>query len=106
MAPQLIEKDGVTVYIYGKEHVPPHVHAFSGDDETLVNIRTGEIFAGHISSKKLRVVQEWLDEGENRKAVEQNFYELNPRLNLQKMEAKKAVKKIVKKTMIKKKTKK
>ncbi len=101
MAPQLIDKNGVTVYIYGKEHVPPHVHAFCAEDEALVNIRTGEIFEGHISNKKLRVIQEWLDEGENRKIVEQNFYELNPRLKLQKTEAKKEVKK----TTIKTKTK-
>ena len=98
MAPQLIEKNGVTVYIYGREHLPPHVHAFSGDDEALVNIRTGEIFEGHISNKKLRVVQQWLNEGENRELVEQNFYELNQRLKPGESKEKK--------TTIKKKTKK
>ena len=96
MAPQLIEKDGVTVYIYGKEHVPPHIHAFAGDDEAQIDIRTGKINVGYISNKKLKVVQKWLDEGDNRKLVEQNFYELNPKLKLPEAEIKKP--KIKKKT--------
>lgn len=98
MAPQLIEKDGVTVYIYGKEHVPPHIHAFSGDDEALIDIRTGEIFGGYIANKKLSVVKDWLNEGKNRELTEQNFYELNPRL--------KPEEPTVKKASMKKKTKK
>jgi len=73
MAPQLIEKDGVTIYIYGREHLPPHIHAFVGEDEAQVNIRTGEIVEGYISNKKLKVVQGWLAEGTKRKEVEQNF---------------------------------
>ena len=97
MAPQLIEKDGVTVYIYGREHVPPHVHAFSGDNEALVNIRTGEIFEGHISNKKLKVVEKWLSEGKNWELVEQNFYELNPGLKPKEPKEKTTIKKKTKK---------
>ncbi|HVA98485.1 MAG TPA: DUF4160 domain-containing protein [Bacteroidia bacterium] len=80
MAPQLIDKNGVTVYIYGKEHNPPHIHASYGEDEALIDIRTGKIFEGYISNKKLKVVQDWLNKGETKQIVEENFYELNPRL--------------------------
>lgn len=80
MAPLLIEKDGVSIHLWGRDHLPPHVHAFSGDDEVLVEIRTGDVYAGYLSPKKLKVVKEWLNESENRKVVEENFYELNPRL--------------------------
>ncbi|MCW3083929.1 MAG: hypothetical protein JWP12_1295 [Bacteroidetes bacterium] len=80
MAPLLIDKDGVSIYVRSREHLPPHIHAFSGDDVALVNIRTGEIVEGYISGKKLKIVQEWLSE--NRAIVEENFYELNPRLRL------------------------
>ena len=97
MAPQLIERDGVTVYVYGREHLPPHLHAFAGDDVAQVNIRAGEIIEGYISGKKLKVVQGWLKEGNNRKLAEQNFYELNPRLKPKVGEEKKE--------MLKKKTK-
>lgn len=82
MAPLLEKREGVDILVYSREHLPPHIHAFYGDDEALINIRTGEVYAGHIPSKKLRVVQEWLEGNENRKIVEENFYELNPRLRL------------------------
>lgn len=88
MAPLLIDKDGVSVHVQSREHLPPHIHVFSGDDEALVDIRTGEIFEGYLSGKRLRIVQEWLAEDKNRIQVEENFYELNPRLRPQKAEEK------------------
>jgi Domain of unknown function (DUF4160) len=80
MPPLLIEKDGVQIVIHSREHVPPHVHARYGDDEALVNIGTGELIEGFIPNKKLKLVQAWLAQGTNRSIVEQNFYELNPKL--------------------------
>lgn len=80
MAPLLIDKDGVSIVIQSREHLPPHIHAIYGEDEALVNIRTGLIVEGYLSNKKLRVVQDWLSEGKNREIVEENFYELNPSL--------------------------
>lgn len=82
MTPLLIDREGVCIHVYAREHVPPHIHASSGEDEALITIRTGEIIAGYLSPKKLRVVQKWLSEGETRKLVEENFYELNPRLRV------------------------
>lgn len=98
MAPLLENRDGVSIVVQGREHLPPHIHACCGEDEALVNIRTGEIVEGFISNNKLRVVQEWLGEGDNRKNTEENFYELNPRLRPQKNQEKKpAAKKVTKK---------
>ena len=88
MAPLLIEKEGVSVVVQGREHLPPHVHASYGEDEALIDIRTGEMFEGSIPGRKLRIVQEWLGEGKNREIVEENFYELNPRLRPQVKEVK------------------
>lgn len=81
MAPVVERREGVDIVIHGREHLPPHIHACYGDEEALVNIRTGEMLAGYIPSKKLKVVQQWLREGENRKRTEQSFYELNPGLS-------------------------
>ena len=94
MALLLIDKDGVSIYFRGREHLPPHVHVFTGDDVALVEIRTGEIYKGYIPNKKLKIVQQWLEEGNNRELVEENFYELNERLRLkdEKLIIKKAVK--------------
>lgn len=94
MAPLLIDKEGVSVVVQGREHLPPHVHASYGEDEALVDIRTGEMFEGSIPGKKLRVVQEWLSEGKNREVVEENFYELNPRLRPKEVKEKSIAKKI------------
>ncbi|HWY34550.1 MAG TPA: DUF4160 domain-containing protein [Nitrosopumilaceae archaeon] len=80
MAPLLIDKEGIRICVHSREHLPPHVHVFYGEDEVLVNIRTAEILAGSISGKKLRIVLEWLGNGKNRKIAEENFYELNPAL--------------------------
>lgn len=82
MAPILIDKDGVSIYVNSKEHLPPHVHAFSGDDEAMINIRTGEIVKGELESRKLRIVQDWLGDGNNRKMAEEEFYKQNPTVGL------------------------
>ncbi len=100
MAPLLETKEGVSIIVQGREHLPPHIHASYGDDEALVDIRTGQMFKGIIPKTKLKVVQEWLGEGDNRKNTEENFYELNPRLRLMEIKEEKP---IVKKLQRKKK---
>ena len=79
MAPELERVDGLILVVYGRDHLPPHIHAFHGDNEALVNIRTGEILEGFLPPKKLKIVQKWL--ADNRQRTETNFYELNPRLS-------------------------
>ena len=79
MAPLVIEKEVVSISIYSREHLPPHIHAYYGDDEALIAIRTDELIAGELPIKKLRLVRDWLSEKGNRTWAE-NFYELNPRL--------------------------
>jgi hypothetical protein len=80
MAPLLLLKNGLRIEIRSREHLPPHIHVFAGDDEALVAIRSGRIFAGKLESKKLKLVNKWLETGSNRSIVEENFFELNPRL--------------------------
>jgi len=78
MAPLLVDKDGISIIIHSREHLPPHVHACYGDDEALVAIRTGEILRGYLPAKKLKKVRGWL--AANHIIVKENFYELNPGL--------------------------
>jgi hypothetical protein len=80
MAPLLIRIDGVRIHVQSREHLPPHIHAFYGEEEALIHIRSGEVYAGSLPVNKLKVIREWLAEGENRSRTEENFYELNPRL--------------------------
>jgi hypothetical protein len=41
--PRLTSLEGVDIYMYFKDHAPPHVHALYGDDEVLVVIRDGSL---------------------------------------------------------------
>jgi hypothetical protein len=79
MAPELERIDGIILVVYGRDHLPPHIHAFHGDDEVLINIQTGEIVEGYLPGKKIKIVQKWL--ADNSKRAETIFYELNPGLN-------------------------
>jgi hypothetical protein len=66
MAPLLIpHTSGLIIYVYAKKHLPPHIHVFYGDDEVLVEIRTGRVFAGFIPSKKMKIVEKWLKQENN-----------------------------------------
>ena len=49
---------GIIIYIYWKDHAPPHFHAKYGDDEIVVEIRTGNI-SGNMSNRAIKLVQEW-----------------------------------------------
>lgn len=80
MAPVLLNENGVRLYIRSNEHLPPHIHAESGDDDAMIDIRTGELIRGEMESRSLKYIQKWLGEGRNRKRVEEEFYRLNPSL--------------------------
>ena len=49
---------GIIVFMFWREHQPPHFHAKYGDDEVTVEIQTGKV-AGNISPRVLNMVQEW-----------------------------------------------
>lgn len=80
MTPLLDEKEGVRICIYSREHLPPHVHLYYGDDDAVLEIRTGKLLKGYLPAKNVRFVQDWLRIEENRVAVEKFFFQLNPSL--------------------------
>lgn len=59
--PRLIALEGVDIYMYFRDHAPPHVHAFHGDDEVLVVIRDGSVYAGALPAKKLALVRKYVE---------------------------------------------
>jgi len=44
--------------MYWKDHAPPHFHAKYGDDEIVVEIRTGNV-SGNMSNRATKLIQEW-----------------------------------------------
>ena len=49
---------GIVVYIYWRDHRPPHFHAKYQDEEVTVDIQTGEV-TGRMSRRALAMIEEW-----------------------------------------------
>jgi hypothetical protein len=60
--PSISEFYGIVIEMYFADHPPPHFHARYSGDEALIVIETGEVFAGSLPGRALRLVREWLDE--------------------------------------------
>jgi Domain of unknown function (DUF4160) len=57
--PRVSEFFGISIWMYYRDHQPPHFHATYGGDEVLIQIGTGDVLEGHLSRRGLRLVQEW-----------------------------------------------
>lgn len=62
---------GIFIYMYYRDHAPPHFHAIYGDAEAEIVIATGAIRAGYLPSRALRLVREWTET--YRVELEQNW---------------------------------
>ena len=49
---------GIIIYMFWREHKPPHFHAKYGDDEITVEIETGKV-NGNMPVRALKMIQEW-----------------------------------------------
>ena len=49
---------GIVVFMYWRDHPPPHFHAKYQDDEATIEIETG-LVTGKLNPRALRMVQEW-----------------------------------------------
>jgi hypothetical protein len=58
--PRLISVDGVDISMYFRDHAPPHVHAFFGDEEALITIRDAMLYEGSLPAAKLAVAQTYV----------------------------------------------
>mgnify|MGYP001172828208 FL=1 len=58
--PQIASFDGIELYMYFRDHAPPHVHAFYGDDEALVVVADGALFAGQLPARRLALVRAYI----------------------------------------------
>jgi len=63
--PELSRFYGIVIYMFAKDHLPPHCHAKYGEDIGLINIRTGEMIRGTLPRRALRLVQDWVELHEN-----------------------------------------
>ncbi len=50
----------IIMYLRGKEHEPPHVHAIYQDFEAPFDISTGEVMAGAFPEKQKKIVKHFI----------------------------------------------
>ena len=50
---------GIVIWMYYKDHQPPHFHAEYSGQEVLIVIGSGDVYQGQVSRRALRLVQEW-----------------------------------------------
>ena len=52
--------DGIKIYVYARDHNPPHFHALIAEYEELIVINSLETYSGEIPSKHRKKVIQWL----------------------------------------------
>ncbi|MBI3910585.1 MAG: DUF4160 domain-containing protein [Armatimonadetes bacterium] len=57
--PRISEFFGISIYVYYREHLPPHFHALYGDDEALVAIANLCVLSGRLPPRAMGMVIEW-----------------------------------------------
>jgi hypothetical protein len=58
--PEISRFLGIIIYMYGKDHPPPHFHFVYGDYEGVVYIESG-VVEGKAPSKVIKRVTKWLE---------------------------------------------
>jgi hypothetical protein len=57
--PKISEFFGIAIYIYWREHPPPHFHAKYAGDEVLIRIDDLSILEGSVNPRALGLIIEW-----------------------------------------------
>ena len=57
--PRISKFYGIAIYMYYRDHAPPHFHAIYGEDEALIEIATGTILAGDLPRRGRALVEDW-----------------------------------------------
>lgn len=59
--PELSRFYGIIIYMFAKDHSPPHFHAKYGEFMGIIDITSGEIIAGELPRRALRLIQDWTE---------------------------------------------
>ncbi len=69
--PRLSQFYGIAIYMYYRDHAPPHFHAIYGEHEAVFEIATGTVFAGQLPRRARTLVEDCL--AAHRAEVQQNW---------------------------------
>ena len=59
--PQISRFFGISIYMYAKDHFPPHFHAIYGDDEAMIDIKTKAVLKGELPKRAIKMILEWVE---------------------------------------------
>jgi Domain of unknown function (DUF4160) len=59
--PRISQFYGIAIYMYFRDHSPPHFHAIYGEFEAEIEIGSAEITDGRLPRKARGLVREWTD---------------------------------------------
>ena len=59
--PRISQFYGIAVYMYYRDHAPPHFHAIYAEYEAEVEIATATILEGQLPRKARSLVTEWAE---------------------------------------------
>ena len=57
--PKISEFFGIAIYVYYREHMPPHFHAIYGGEEVLIVIDDLSVLSGGLTPRAMGLVIEW-----------------------------------------------
>jgi len=57
--PKVSEFLGISIYVYWRDHAPPHFHAVYGDHQAIVGIVELRLLGGALPPRPLGLVMEW-----------------------------------------------
>ena len=58
--PRLSHFYGIAIYMYYRDHAPPHFHAIYGEHEAVFEIATGSMIAGQLPRRAQALVEDWI----------------------------------------------
>jgi hypothetical protein len=59
--PRISEFYGIVIAMYYREHGVAHFHATYAGETVVISILTGEVIAGRVPARALRLIREWRD---------------------------------------------
>ena len=57
--PRISQFYGIAIYMYYRDHAPPHFHAIYGEKEAAFEIATGTTLIGKLPRRAHALVEEW-----------------------------------------------
>ena len=58
--PRLSAFYSIAIYMYIRDHGPPHIHGRYGGDEAVLEVSSGVVVTGALAPRQTRQVQDWV----------------------------------------------